>query len=98
MPRNARAQAPLEFKDGDRTFLCRAETSPATPDTSWWWVSISGESQRYAAFHAEAGDTPEQVRRRVLRFYADLLAARERPRVIHGPWSRGRPPKQPDVT
>ena len=42
----------LEFREGDRTFTCEAATSPATPDSLWWWVSITGESHRYAAFRA----------------------------------------------
>src|SRR6188508_1882537 len=43
----------VEFRDGDRTFTCHAESSPATPGTVWWWVSVTGETQRYAAFRVE---------------------------------------------
>ena len=32
----------LEFQEGDRTFTCKAESSPATPDTLWWWVKHHG--------------------------------------------------------
>ena len=37
----------VEFQEGERTFTCRAASSPATPGTDWWWVSVTGESQRY---------------------------------------------------
>jgi hypothetical protein len=78
----------LEFQEGDRTFTCKAASSPATVGTTWWWVSITGESQRYAAFRTEDGDTPRTVRKRVLAFYEELLAARERPREIRTSWGR----------
>lgn len=82
----------MEFKDGDRTFVCRAESSPATPGTLWWWVSITGESSRYAAFRTASGDTEEDLRPRILAYYAQLLADRERPAMVRQHWAqRGKP-------
>ena len=81
----------VEFKDGDRTFTCRSESSPATPGMLWWWVSITGESQRYAAFRREPGDTAPNLRPRGLAYSAELLADRERPREIRSHWSQRKP-------
>jgi hypothetical protein len=81
----------MEFKDGDRTFVCRAESSPATPGTLWWWMSVSGESSRYAVFRAESGDTERNLRPRILASYAQLLADRERPAVVRQHWAQRRP-------
>jgi hypothetical protein len=80
----------MDFTDGDRTFTCRAEGSAATPGTLWWWVSITGESSRYAAFRAEAGDTALALRPRVVAYYEELLAVRARPVVTRAHWSQRR--------
>jgi hypothetical protein len=80
----------VEFQDGERTFTCRAESSPATPGTLWWWVSITGESQRYAAFRAEPGDAAGKLRPRVLAYYEKLMADRLRPVEPRARWG-GRP-------
>ena len=80
----------LEFQEGDRTFTCKAESSPATPGTLWWWVSITGESQRYAAFRTEEGDAPLNLRPRIVAYYSQLIADRERPREIRPHWGKRR--------
>jgi hypothetical protein len=78
----------VEFKDGERTFTCEAKSSPATPGTVWWWMSVTGESQRYAAFHVEATDTQANLQKRILAYYTQLLVDRARPREIRGQWGR----------
>ena len=80
----------MEFQEGSRTFVCRAESSPATPGTLWWWISVSGESSRYAAFRAERGDTEQKLRPRILAYYAQLLADRARPFAPRQHWSQRR--------
>jgi hypothetical protein len=80
----------MEFQDGDRTFTCRAETSPATPGTLWWWMSVTGESSRYAAFRAEASDTAPTLRPRIIAYYEQLLADRARPALFKPHWSQRR--------
>jgi hypothetical protein len=80
----------LEFTDGDRTFICSAETSPATPGMFWWWMSVTGESSRYAAFRAEVSDTAPTLRARILAYYEQLLADRARPAVTRTHWSQRR--------
>lgn len=81
---------PMEFNDGGRTFSCRAESSPATPDTLWWWMSVTGESSRYAAFRVESGDTERKLRPRILAYYAQLLADRARPPIVKQHWAQRR--------
>jgi hypothetical protein len=88
----------LEFKDDGRTLTCRSASSPATPGTTWWWLTVSDESQRYAAFRTESGDTAENLRPRVLAYYAQLLADRARPREIRPHWSGRRAAPQPSET
>ena len=78
----------LQFDDSGRTLTCRRGPSPATPGTNWWWLDVSGESQRYAAFRAEPTDTKENLPPRILAYYAQLLADRARPREIRQHWSR----------
>jgi hypothetical protein len=80
----------LEFTDGDRTFTCRAEASTATPDTLWWWLSVGGESSRYAAFRAEKRDTEKTLRPRIVAYYEELLAVRARPAETRFHWSQRR--------
>lgn len=89
----------MQFSDGERTFTCKSASSPATPGTLWWWVSISGEAQRYAAFRAESDDTAASLRPRVLGFYEKLLADRARPRMMHPRWGQrpGAAPPAPPI-
>jgi len=81
----------MEFKDGDRVFTCSAEASPATPDTLWWWVTVTGDSARYAAFRAEPADTAPTLRPRIVAYYKQLLADRARPAAFRPHWSQRRP-------
>jgi hypothetical protein len=78
----------FEFEDSGRTFTCIAETSRATPDTVWWWVKVSGDGQRYAAFHKERGDTQTSLRPRIVAFYQKVLADRERPPEPRQHWAQ----------
>jgi hypothetical protein len=91
-PSDGDLMKPVKFEDDGRTFTCEAATSPATPGMAWWWISITGESQRYAAFATQPGDNERNLRPRVLAYYAQLLEIRARPREIRTGWGRGRPP------
>lgn len=86
----------MEFEDQGRTLTCRSGSSPATPGTNWWWLDVTGETQRYAAFRTEAGDTPENLRPRILAHYAQLLADRARPAVFRPRWGRPAAAAKPD--
>ena len=88
----------LEFQEGDRTFTCKAESSPATPGTLWWWVSITGESQRYAAFRTQEDDAPLNLRPRIVAYYAQMVADRERPREVRPHWGKRRSPAESGET
>ena len=78
----------LEFEEEGRTLTCRTGPSPATPGTNWWWLQVSGEAQRYAAFRAEPGDNAKNLPPRIKAYYAQLLADRARPREVRPQWSR----------
>ena len=82
----------VQFDDVGRTFKCEAGSSPATPGVLWWWVTVSGESQRYAAFRVEPTDTPTSLRPRILTYYAQLLADRARPAITRPTWAQRRQP------
>lgn len=88
----------LQFEDNGRTLTCRSGPSPATPGTNWWWVDITGEAQRYAAFRTEPTDTKENLPPRILAYYAQLLADRARPREIRPRWTKPTPPANPATT
>ena len=83
----------LTFEDDGRTFTCEAAASMATPDTIWWWVKVSGDGQRYAAFHKAKGDTATSVKQRIVAYYAKVLADRARPPLPRPQF--GRPPGKP---
>ena len=69
----------------------------------WWWVNVSGESQRYAAFRSEKGDTEGKVRARVIAYYEQLLADRARPPMPRATWAQRQSaaapaaPKEPET-
>ena len=86
----------LQFVDDGRTLTCRSASSPATPGTTWWWLEVTGENQRYAAFRTESTDTPENLRPRMIAHYAHLLAERARPATVRPRW--GRPAAAPAPT
>jgi hypothetical protein len=78
----------LQFDDSGRTLTCRRGPSPATPGTNWWWLEVTGESQRYAAFRAEPSDNKDNLPPRIIAYYAQLLVDRARPREIRPQWSK----------
>ena len=83
----------VKFDDVGRTFTCEPGSSPATPGVLWWWVTVSGESYRYAAFRVEPTDTPVSLKPRILAYYAQLLADRARPSFARSTWAQRRPVK-----
>jgi hypothetical protein len=81
------------FEDEGRTFTCEAAASMATPDTVWWWVKVSGDGQKYAAFHKAKGDNLANLKPRVIAYYQKVLADRARPPLPRPTF--GRPPGKP---
>jgi hypothetical protein len=84
----------MQFSSDGRTYTCRREASIATPDVDWWWVSVSGDAQRYAAFRSETGETQASLKPRVIKYYAEVLAILARPRITRPPWNAPRPMKE----
>lgn len=80
----------VQFQDNGRTLTCRSASSPATPGRTWWWLEISGDAQRYAAFSVDPSDTAESVRTRMLAWHTQMVIERNRPREPRPRWG-GRP-------
>ena len=87
----------VQFDDVGRTFKCEPGPSPATPGVLWWWITVSGESLRYAAFRVEPTDTPVSIKPRILAYYAQLLADRARPPITRSTWAQRRAVSQPEA-
>jgi len=86
------------FEDAGRTFNCRVEPLRPSGADAWWWFDVSTEQhQRHAPFRAEAGDSIDEVRARVVKYYDEMLARRAEPAPSR--WNR-RPstPGTPAVT
>jgi hypothetical protein len=71
------------FEDAGRTYACHVEKARTPHMAPWWWFTVTGDAQRYAPFHADAGDTEDAVRSRIVSYYETLLARRRAPRE---PW------------
>lgn len=85
------------FIDGDRTFLCRVEGPRTVRGDAWWWFEVSTERHtRHAPFRAVVGDVPQDVARRMIAYYDDLLARRAAP-VQYRPSRRPTPAATPAV-
>jgi hypothetical protein len=74
----------LQFVDGGRTYTCRVEPLRGSAAADWWWVNVSGDQSRYAPFQADASDTEESVRTRVVAYYVNLLERRAAPSTRWG--------------
>lgn len=81
----------FQFEDSGRAFRCERASSPATPGTLWWWVNVSGDSNRYAAFRSEKGETEAKLKTKVIAYYEQLLADRARPAAPRSHWSQRKP-------
>ena len=75
----------FSFEDAGRVFACHVAQAQTRDITEWWWFTVSSDSHRYAPFHADAGDTEDSVRSRVVAYYDALLSQRSAPRQ---PWRR----------
>lgn len=80
------------FAADGRTFTCSVETSAATRGEAWWWFTVTGDGQRYAAFRPTEGESRSSVQTRIAKYYADRLERIAAPPVKR--WSRGGPPGQ----
>jgi hypothetical protein len=70
----------FEFEDQGHRFSCATETPKHQGLQTWWWFSLDSEkATRYAPFEASAADTEQSVKERIVLYYAEMLAIRERP-------------------
>lgn len=70
----------FQFDDAGRTFKCTLEAQEKTPSEKWWWFTVSTDSRtRYAPFRAEAKDNETNVKKRIVAYYDNMLAARAAP-------------------
>ena len=79
------------FEEGGRTYTCTPEKR-ATPEGTWWWFSVSNDSQRYAPFEAASRDTQRTVRARIVAWYERRLWVRAQPVVPRERFGRPRKP------
>ncbi len=79
---------PFEFEDSGRTYACNVEQPRAGRAEAWWWFGVSGDGHRYAPFQAVAGDTQQNVRSRIVAYYADLLERRAARATASHQWMR----------
>ncbi len=78
------------FVEDGRTFTCCVESSAATRGEAWWWFTVTGDGQRYAAFRPIEGEDQSTVQQRIAKYYSDRLERIAAPPVKR--WSRGGPP------
>ena len=81
------------FEEGGRTYECTPGNRGEAPGGSWWWFTVSDDSQRYARFKTAAGDTRSSVRARIVAYYEHRLWVRAQPVVRRNRF--GRPAKSP---
>lgn len=86
----------FEFTDANRHYSCTVECLKGT-DEAWWWFAVSQDAQRYAPFRAEARDTQQAVRERIVAFYTNRLFQLAQPprRGAQFGGRLGRPPATP---
>ena|SRR5215212_1298577 len=79
----------FEFVEDGRTFYCHVEVPRRPGMAAWWWFRLESEgTTRYAPFEATASDTERSVRKRILAYYADLLAIQARPALQRPTWGK----------
>ncbi len=85
----------FQFVDEGLTFSCSVEAPLHAGMPPWWWFSVdTGTTTRHAPFAASPKDTKESVQKRILKYYAELLAIQARPVHQRPVWRKPvRPPE-----
>ena len=83
------------FEEGGRTYECTPESRGDSSRGSWWWFTVSDDSQRYARFEAAAGDTRSTVRSRIVEYYEHRLWALAQPVLRRGRFGQAAKPTAP---
>ena len=71
----------FQFVDGGQTFFCSIEAPRHAGMAPWWWFRVDSaeRSTRHAPFEASSKDTKQSVQKRIIVYYAELLAIAARP-------------------
>jgi len=71
----------FQFVDGGQTFFCTIEAPRHAGMPPWWWFRVDSaeRSTRHAPFEASPKDTKQSVQKRIIAYYAELLAIAARP-------------------
>jgi len=85
----------FSFEEGGRTYECTPEERGDPSRGSWWWFTVSDDSQRYARFEATAEDTRSSVRARIVEYYEHRLWVRAQPVVKHQRYGSQKKPPVP---
>ena len=89
MPTKEKMIGNFEFEDGGRKFFCSVEVPGQTGMPPWWWFRLGTEaSTRYAPFEASPSDTKQSVQKRIVAYYAELLAIQARPAYQRPAWKK----------
>jgi hypothetical protein len=104
-PQRDKLTKDFEFVDQGHTFFCSVERPRHAGMDAWWFFRIDSEQNtRYAPFAASPDDTQKSVQRRIIAYYAELLAIKARPVHQRPKWNspggfRGPPkPAEPVAT
>ena len=69
----------FSFEHGGRTYNCAPEKRSLPPSGTWWWFTVSSDSNRYAPFEAASGDTRQSIQTRIVAYYEHRLRVRAQP-------------------
>ena len=70
----------FQFVNEGLTFHCSVEAPLHAGMPPWWWFRVdTGKTTRHAPFAASPKDTKESVQKRIIKYYAELLAIQARP-------------------
>ena len=96
MPTKEKVMKDFEFVDAGRKFICSVEVPGQTGMKPWWWFRLdNGTTTRYAPFEASASDTKQSVQKRIVAYYAELLAIEARPPLQRPVWRKPERPNPP---
>ncbi len=66
----------FSFIHENRTYTCQRDKGLGDQNDTWWWFTVSQDSNRYAPFPAVSRDTRASVQERIVAYYANHMAHR----------------------
>ncbi len=86
----------FEFEDAGIKFSCTVEAPSREGMPPWWFFQLDTRgSNRYAPFAASPSDTRESVKKRIIAYYAEMLATEARPAYQRPSWNKPAKPAAP---